>query len=88
MTSRSVKLALATALAVPLVGVVGVPSAHAWDCDQAYGAITRHPTCDRVGTHFGHHDHDGDDDGWHDSDHDGWHGDNGSWGGGGPVVLG
>jgi hypothetical protein len=82
--SRSVKLALATALAIPVVGVLGMPSAHAWDCDQAYGAITRHPSCDRVGIPFGHHhhgDHDGDQDGWHDGDHDG------DWGGGGPVQL-
>jgi hypothetical protein len=71
MTTRLIKLACATALAVPFVGFVSTGSAHAWDCDQPYGAIQgggRHDaTCDEVGTHLRfdrhrhhHHHHGGD----------------------------
>jgi len=76
VTSRLIKLACATALAMPLVGTVGMSSAHAWDCNQPYGAITSHPTCDKVGTPFGHHHH---------HHHHHWN-DGGPWGGG-PVEL-
>jgi hypothetical protein len=61
MTTRLIKLACATALAVPLVGFVSTGSAHAWDCDQPYGAIqggsSHDATCNQVGTHFRFHRH-------------------------------
>jgi hypothetical protein len=57
MTSRLIKLACATALAVPLVGAVSAGSAHAWDCDRPYGAITTHPTCNEPGIQFRNHHH-------------------------------
>lgn len=75
MTTRLIKLVCATALAVPVVGFVGTGSAHAWDCNQPYGAVTTHPTCDQVGIPFRHHHH---------HHH---YGNNGPWGGGGPVEL-
>lgn len=77
MTSRLVKLTCAAALAVPLVGFVGTGSAHAWDCDRPYGAITSHPTCNEPSVPFrSHHRHHHYNDGGY-----------GPWGGSGPVEL-
>jgi hypothetical protein len=79
MRSRLIKLACATALAVPLVGAVSAGSAHAWDCDRPYGAVTSHPTCNEPGISFrNHHRH---------HHHDYYGGGYGPWGGGGAVEL-
>jgi len=77
VTSRLIKLACATALAMPLVGTVGMSSAHAWDCYRPYGAITSHPTCDEVGMRFHHHHHHG----FHGGGYGPWAGGGGPWAG-------